>query len=81
MSRGRPRRAGRFPSLARRFAALIAEMNYAQRRLHVLRTAHDQYLPCPGNPPATYAEFLVRTSGALLHEPTASARVSGRIVG
>ena len=81
MSAGSPRHAGRLPSLARRFARLIAEMHYAQRRMHVLRTAPDRYLPDPGNPPATYAEFLVRTSGALLHEPAARARISGRIVG
>jgi hypothetical protein len=78
MRGGSPRHAGRFPSLVRRFATLIAEMNDAQRRIHVLRTAQDRYLPEPGKPPATYAEFLVRTSGALLHEPPARARISGR---
>ena len=81
MSGGIPRHTGRRPSLARRIAAVIAEMNYAQRRMNVLRTAHDRYLTAPDNPPATYAEFLVRTSGALLHEPAARARMSGRPVG
>jgi hypothetical protein len=49
-------------------------MNYAQRRLQVLRGAPDRYLIHPDEPPATYDEFLARTSGLLLHEPPASRR-------
>ena len=81
MSGSIPGQTGRIRSLARRFATLIAEMNYAQRRMDVLRTAYDRYLTEPDTPPATYAEFLVRTSGALLHEPAARVRVLGRPVG
>jgi hypothetical protein len=59
---------------ARRVAAVVAEMNEAQRRMAVLRTAPDRYLFDPNEPPATYDEFLARTSGRLLHEPTAAER-------
>ena len=59
---------------ARRVAAVVAEMNEAQRRMAVLRTAQDRYLLNPNEPPATYDEFLGRTSGQLLHEPPASRR-------
>jgi hypothetical protein len=60
--------------VGRRVAAVVAEMNEAQRRMTVLRIAQDRYLINPVEPPATYAEFLVRTSGPLLHEPEASRR-------
>jgi hypothetical protein len=59
---------------ARRVAAVVREMNEAQRRMEALRTAQDRYLPEPDKPPATYEEFLVRTSGRLLREPPASRR-------
>jgi hypothetical protein len=78
---GGSRRDGRLLSLAHRFASVIAEMNRAQRRMTVLRTAHDAYMIEPDKPPATYAEFLARTSGVLLHEPAARTRMSGRPVG
>ena len=59
---------------ARKLADVVGEMNYAQRRMLVLRTATDQYLSKPGAAPDTYAEFLARTSGYLLHEPSARKR-------
>jgi hypothetical protein len=59
---------------ARRVAAVVAEMNEAQRRMAVLRTAPDHYLLNPNEPPATYDEFIARTAGLLLHEPKASDR-------
>jgi hypothetical protein len=31
----------------------------------------------PDSAPQTYGEFLFRTSGPLLHEPSATARLSG----
>lgn len=65
--------------IASRIAAVVMEMNEAQRRLAVLRTAQDRYLPKPDEPPATYAEFLARTSGRLLHEPAASRRAAGAV--
>ncbi len=66
--------AERLRRVARRVAAVVAEMNEAQRRLAALRVAQDRYLSDPGEPPATYDEFLARTSGRLLHEPPASQR-------
>ena len=58
----------------RRVAAVVAEMNEAQRRMAVLRAAPDRYLFNSEQPPETYHEFLGRTSGRLLHEPPASDR-------
>jgi hypothetical protein len=40
----------------------------------------DRYLPHPDTPPDTYSEFLARTRGLLLHEPSARARLAGRVV-
>lgn len=59
---------------AGKVAATFREMNEAQRRAFALRTAPDRYLPESGKPPDTYAEFLMRTSGVLLHERSARAR-------
>lgn len=69
---------GRLRGLARRICAVIAECNYAQRRMIELRTAPDRYLFDPDAAPATYAEFLYRTSGVLQHEPSARARARSR---
>jgi len=60
--------------LACRVAAVVGEMNYAQRRLTVLRAAPDRFLLNSHEAPSTYHEFLARTSGPLLHEPPASRR-------
>jgi hypothetical protein len=60
---------------------IVAECNYAQRRMLVLRTNPDAYRPGRGQAPDDYAEFLFRTSSALLHEPTAAGRARGRLVG
>jgi hypothetical protein len=62
---------------ARRFADVIAECNYAQRRMTTLRTAPDRYLTGQVTMAQTYAEFLFRTSGLLPHEP-AAARARGQ---
>jgi hypothetical protein len=70
---------GRLRGFARRIFAVIAECNYAQRRMVELATAPDRYLFNPDVPPATYAEFLYRTSGVLRHEPTARARARARV--
>jgi hypothetical protein len=64
----------------RRVADLVAECDYAQRRLFELRTTPDAYLADGDKAPEDYAEFLFRTSSALLHEPTAAGRVHGRSV-
>ena len=65
---------------ARRVAGVIAECNYAQRRMITLRTAPDRYLIDAGTAANTYAEFLYRTSGVCPHEPTAAARARGQVV-
>jgi hypothetical protein len=65
----------------RRVADVMAECNYAQRRMLALRTAPDAYLADPDKAPDDYAEFLFRTSTVALHEPTAAGRGHGRSVG
>jgi len=60
--------------LARRVGALVAECNYAQRRIAVLRSSPELYLWAPDQTPGTYQEFLLRTTGPLDHEPSAAAR-------
>jgi hypothetical protein len=60
--------------MAARVVAVFREMNDIQQRVLALRTAADRYLDDPGKPPETYAEFLMRTSGVLVHEPSARAR-------
>ena len=71
----------RITALARRVASVIEECNYAQRRATVLRMAPDTYLAGRNRAPADYTEFLFRTSGALLREPTARQRAHGQFVG
>jgi hypothetical protein len=65
----------------RRVAALVAECNYAQRRAFELRTNPDAYLADRDKAPDEYAEFLFRTSSALLHEPAAAGRAHGQPIG
>jgi hypothetical protein len=65
----------------RRVAGLVAECNYAQRRAFALRITPDAFLADRGKAPDDYAEFLFRTSSALLHEPAAAGRVHGRPAG
>jgi hypothetical protein len=65
---------------ARRFGSVIAEMDRQQRRFTTIRQSPDRYVPNPGAPPETYREFLVRTRGALLHEPSARARLAGHAI-
>jgi len=60
--------------LVGKVAAVVGEMNYAQRRMAILRAAPDRYVLNGNLPPSTYHEFLARTSGPLLHEPPASDR-------
>jgi hypothetical protein len=67
-------KASQLRSLASQIAAAVAEMNEAQRRMTMLRLAPDRYLIHPDEAPATYDEFLARTSGPLAHEPRASRR-------
>jgi hypothetical protein len=69
-----------FFRLARRTGTTITEMNYALKRSTQLRLAYDRHLDEPDAAPGTYAEFLLRTSAPLRHEPSAAARESGRLV-
>lgn len=66
--------------IGRRVAAVIAECNYAQRRLAQLQTNPNAHLLRPGQAPDTYREFLFRTSGPLVHEPSATQRSLGRAI-
>jgi hypothetical protein len=59
-------------SLARRVRAVLAEMNYASARVTALRLAED--VEPSDQAPDTYAEFLLRTSAVMLHEPPARCR-------
>ena len=61
-------------NLAGKIAATVEEMNYAQRRMTALRFSLDLYVMEPDKGPDTYDEFLARSSGPLLHEPSASRR-------
>jgi hypothetical protein len=63
--------------LARRIAAVIRECNDAQRRMAAINSAPDRFMTGPGAAPDTYAEFLFRTSGRLLAEPSARTRQHG----
>ncbi len=69
--------------VVRSIADVIAEYNYAQRRMTALRTAPDRYVMHQdrGKAADTYAEFLHRTSGLLPHEPPAARRTRGQLAG
>jgi hypothetical protein len=61
-------------NLAGKIAAAVEEMNYAQRRMAELRLSLDRYVMEPDKAPATYDEFIARSSGPLRHEPSAARR-------
>jgi hypothetical protein len=60
--------------VAGKLADTVREMNEAQRLMLVMRTATDRYVERSQAAPDTYDEFLIRTSGVLLHEPPARKR-------
>ncbi len=62
--------------IGRRVADVVAEIDYAQRRVFTLRTTPDAYITDRDRDraPDSYAEFLYRTSSPLLREPTAADR-------
>jgi hypothetical protein len=66
--------------MARGFVNVLQELDYAQRRSSELFLARYADLPTPGPAAGTYADFLARTSGRLIHEPSAAARRTGRPV-
>ena len=59
---------------AGKLADAVREMNEAQRLMLVLQNAPDRYVCDPGAAPDTYDQFVARTSGPLLHEPSARKR-------
>jgi hypothetical protein len=65
-------------ALARRVAAVVRECRDARLRMAAVTTATDRFVARPDTAPDTYAEFLFRTSGQLLHEPPARSRARGR---
>jgi hypothetical protein len=67
--------------LTREVAEFVRELNYWQRRAAVLSMAPDRFLPESNQPPDTYQEFLGRTAGPLIREPSLRARQGGRQVG
>ncbi len=62
----------------KRIATVIGEVDYAQRRSFAIMTTPDSYLTDRDHAPDTYADFLFRTSGGLLHEPASAQRAHGR---
>ena len=60
---------------AGKLAGAVREMHEAQRLMLALQTATDRYVEKPDAAPDTYHEFLARTSGVLLHEPSARKRI------
>jgi hypothetical protein len=58
--------------------SIISECNYAQRRMLALQQSPDRYAVGSIGAPDTYAEFLFRTSGMLMHEASARDRAAGR---
>jgi hypothetical protein len=64
----------RMRGLARKVAARIRECNDAQRHMAMINSAPDRFMTRSSAAPDTYAEFLFRTSGRLLAEPSARAR-------
>jgi hypothetical protein len=59
----------------------VREIDYWQRRAAVLTMAPDRYSLNSDRPPDTYDEFLARTAGPLIREPSLRARLAGRQVG
>jgi hypothetical protein len=62
-------------------AHFLRELDYWQRRMAVMSLAPDRYVAHSDRAPDTYREFLARTTGPLLREPSSRARLAGRQVG
>jgi len=62
---------------AQRVADVVAECNYAQRRLYELRIDPERYALNADRAPSTYGEFLFRTLGPPWREPAATERAAG----
>lgn len=61
---------------AHTITSVVTECNQATRTMSQLRMAPDRFLPDSGQAPDDYAEFLFRTSGSLVHEPSARQRLA-----
>jgi hypothetical protein len=75
-----PLSLGSLNGLIQKIAAVIDDCRYAQQRMAALRTAPDRQVMGSSSGPDSYGEFLFRTSGALLHEPSARARRRGSLL-
>ncbi len=64
--------------IARSIADAVTEDRQVQRILIELRMNPARYVYGARSAPDTYTDFLVWTSGLLLHEPSARERASGR---
>jgi len=80
MSRAR-RTARAICQAATAVAAFLREVDYWQRRSAILALAPDRHVRQPNKAPDSYREFLARTDGPLLREPSSCARLAGRQVG
>ncbi|HZR51646.1 MAG TPA: hypothetical protein VFB06_19290 [Streptosporangiaceae bacterium] len=69
-----------FTRFARRVVRVLDEMRYAQYRQTVLLCSPDRFVMAPDRAPRDFAEFLFRTSGPLLREPTDDNRSHGELV-
>ena len=61
--------------LGRHLSDAAADIAYAQRRAQALALSYERHLVRPDAAPADYAEFLMRSSVPLLHEPAAAERL------
>jgi hypothetical protein len=75
-----PRIAVLLRQISGRITSTVAELNYAQRRATELFVGLDGYMVKPARPAATFGDFLARTSGRLVHEPSARDRHAGETV-
>ena len=63
--------------VARCVADVVEECNYANQRLYELRLDPERYALYSNVGPATYGEFLFRSSGPQWREPAATERAAG----
>ena len=70
---------GALARFARRIAGIVAECDYAQRRMLALRTMPDMYLPRPGQAPGGLPGSCTGLRRAPA-EPAAAGRAHGRLV-
>jgi hypothetical protein len=69
-----------FTRFARRVARVLDDMRYAQYRMTVLLCSPDRFVMDRDRAPRDFAEFMFRTSGPLLREPSEDSRAHGELV-